>query len=167
LFIVFLLFSFTFRTKTLFQARDTTRLGTVLAAAQAVRTGSLLADRAGSQAGQTARGIAAVTIAGTLVAERIATKLTAIEIVLVCNATTVITGRTVPLVERDIGVAGVVGRQDIPDQCEKVTQSPLLQGRPDGGMAVAFAEAVVTDVRMGNRIVAGRRVRIRGHDHVR
>jgi len=79
----------------------------------------------------------------------------------------VIAGRTVPLVERDIGIVGVVGRQDVPDQCEKVTQSPLLQGRPDGGMAVAFAEAAVTDVRMGNRIVAGRRVRIVGHDHVR
>jgi len=162
-----LLFRFTFGTKALFQARDTTRLGTVLAATQAVCTGSLVADRAGSQTGQAARGIAAVTVAGTLLTKRVPTKFTAIEIVLVCNAAAVIAGRTVPLFERDIGIAGVVGRQDIPDQCEKVTQSSLLQGSSDGGMAVAFAEAAVTDVRMGHRIVRGGRVRIVRHDHVR
>ena len=52
---------------------------------------------------------------------------------------TVVTGCTLPFIESDIGTGGIVGVEDMRDQGEKVTQSPLFQGPAYGHLAVSFA----------------------------
>ena len=66
-----------------------------------------------------------------------------------------------------MGIARRVSEQDLIDDHEKVKQPPIGQGPVDRRAAVAGAESLVSDMRMGHIAVAARRIGIPGHNPVR
>jgi len=58
----------------------------------------------------------------------------------------------------NVGAARVVGFQDLTYQEKEVQQAALLERRANRDFPFAFAERIVLDMRMRNRIVRRRRV---------
>ena len=66
-----------------------------------------------------------------------------------------------------MGIALGIGQQDLIDGDEKVVEPPIGQGPRDRPLTVAGAEGFMFDMGMSHVLVAGRRIRIPGHDAVK
>ena len=76
-------------------------------------------------------------------------------LVFVHGATALMAGdAAVPAVEGDIGRLGVVGPQHVVHERVEIRQPALCQRRLDRRRCFAFAEVIVADVRVGDRVVA-------------
>lgn len=103
----------------------------------------------------------------TLLADGVAAVAAVAGILAIHHIAAIAAGRAVPIGQRDVGTVRVVRRQDTADHGEKVREAALFQCRPYGRTAIAFTEHLVTDVRMRDRRIIGRRVGIQGPDAVR
>lgn len=102
---------------------------------------------------QAACQIADAAATRTLLAEIAIAVFTGITILQSDSPIAVVTGRTLPFIEPDIGTVSIVGVQDMRDQGEEVTQSRLFQGPAYGYLAVPFAQAICRYMGMGNRLI--------------
>ena len=75
----------------------------------------------------------------TFIAEIVIAVFTGITIFQSSSLIAVVTGCALPFIKWDIGTGGIVRVEDMRDQGEEVTQSPLLQGPTYGHLAVSFA----------------------------
>ena len=71
-----------------------------------------------------------------------------------------------PIGQRDVGTAGVVGPQQTGHDYEKVVEPPLPQCVPDGQVAVAFAKRFILHMGMCHAVVGSRRNRIECRDAI-
>ena len=88
---------------------------------------------------QAACQIADAAATRTLLAEIVIAVFTGIAIFQSSSLIAVVTGCALPFIEPNIGAVSIVGVEDMRDQGEKVTQSPLFQGPAYGHLAVSFA----------------------------
>ena len=91
--------------------------------------------------------------------------LAVVAIILADQLTAIAAFDAAPTLQSDVGAGRVVGLEDLADEDEEVEQSPLSQGTADRHAAVAFAELVPLNVRMGGVGTGRRRVGIQG-DHL-
>ena len=97
---------------------------------------------------------------GTGWAERAATLLAAVAIFLVNNVAAIIATDAVPPIEFHVGAAPAVVAEHLGYQRKEVVEPAIGQGVGNRRAALAFTEALILDVRMGNVLITGRRVRI-------
>ena len=88
---------------------------------------------------QAACQIADAAATRTLLAEIAIAVFTGITIFQSSSLIAVVTGCALPFIEWDIGTGGIVRVEDMRDQGEEVTQSPLFQGSAYGHLAIPFA----------------------------
>ena len=79
------------------------------------------------QTAVTDRGLAIPAIAAAFAAVDIVAEHAGVAFILAGGIAALIATDPIPFIERDVGTAGVVGRQDVFDQSEKVTKSTLFQ----------------------------------------
>ena len=103
----------------------------------------------------------------TVAAKRGITVLTIVAVVRIHGTTTIRARDAVPIVQFHIGAAPAIGVEHLRDQHEKVVQARFGQRGPDGHVALALANLFTLDVRMGDVVALGGRIRIEGHDAIR
>lgn len=89
--------------------------------------------------------------------------LAEVTVVLVHRIAALLAHRAMPGVGFDISTAPAVGVQYLGDQREEVVEPAISQGAGNCHTTIAFAEALVLDMRVRNALVAGSRVRIESH----
>ena len=71
-----------------------------------------------------------------------------------------------PIGQRDVGTAGVVGPQQIGHDHEEIVEPPLPQCVQDWQVAIAFAKRFFLHMGMRHTVVGSRRNRIECHDAI-
>ena len=133
---------------------------------QTAAAGTVLAAGTGARASGTVRIVAvfAVDVAGST--EGHAAVITVVAFVGPRRAATILARHAFPVVQFDVGAAAAVVVQDLRHETEEVQQPPFGQCGGNGPDAFSFAEALATDVRMGDFVVVGRRIGIECHDAI-
>ena len=85
-------------------------------------------------------------------------------LILTDRCAAVCTVHTVPVREGDERAPGVIGSQQVGHDREEIKQTTLFQCVANRNVTIAFADAFILDVRVGNPIVTRRRVGIE-RDH--
>ena len=81
-------------------------------------------------------------------AEQVAAAVACVLVIVADNVSAVGAGAAVPIRERDVGTAGVVGVEDPAHDLEEVEQPSCSEGSIDGDSSVSFAELFSLDVRV-------------------
>lgn len=94
---------------------------------------------------------------GALVAQRIARAGTVCPLIVTDGRSTGRAGEAVPFAEGDIGAAGVIGVQDLRNDLEEIVKPTFAECSANRENALAFAKAVVPDMRMRHVLITGGR----------
>ena len=134
--------------------------------AQTGRAELLAAIAAGAEAAGTESVVAAVTTDGAIATKRAAASVAVISAVFVDQVTAFLARYSFPIVQLYIGTASAIGMEQLGDQQKEVVQAAFGQRSLDGCPAIALAELFVLDVRMGDVLALGGRIRIQCHDTI-
>ncbi len=137
-----------------------------LAIAQAMRTERSITTSARVEAPATTAFAAVVTRVRTVKADRRFAGVT--DVVLLARETAaIVTGNTLPVLDRDIRRTGVVSPEHLPNENEEVEEASLLQRLANSQMTSPLAESFVVNMRMGHFIIRVGGMRILRHDAIR
>jgi hypothetical protein len=90
------------------------------------------------------------------------------DVVLLARETAaIVTGNTLPVLDRNIRRAGVVSPEHLPNENEEVEEASLLQRLANGQMTSPFAESFVVNMGMGDFLIGVSGMRVLGHNAVR
>src|ERR1700733_764547 len=132
----------------------------------AARTDRFVALPAVTRAIVAAERLTADAGAEAVVAQAVATSIARVPFLIGHYVATIAAGAAIPLRERHVGAAGVVGLEDLAHELEEVEQATAPEGVVDSLAAIALAELLAFDVGMRGVARLLRRVRLQGNDTV-
>ena len=109
------------------------------------------------------RFLARRAASGALLTEAAAAAAAAVAVLLRHVSSAVVAGYPVPGIQLGVGAAAAIGVEQLGYQEEQVVEADLGHRCPDRRSALALAERLALDVRMGYLLVGGGRVRIERH----